>query len=194
MPRASKVGNFILRDSGRLQPLARRLIQSRGQISSSGTKCAWYLGPPAISSRPRRESSSTSSMYTLTCGRRGSDCLVQGELPALRRLVRQPGNQIDIDVRNSRGAQAGDILEHGGLACADAPPRPPPASTNDCTPRLTRFTPQPRKTSIMASGQRAGGAFHRDLGIAATAKFCEMVTNSRSSCAISRIVGVPPPR
>ena len=30
-----------------------------------------------------------------------------------RGLVRQPGNQIDIDVRNSGGAQARNVVEHG---------------------------------------------------------------------------------
>ena len=55
----------------------------------------------------------------------GRDGLRKRFLPAFGRLVRQAGDQIDIDVGNSGGAQAGDVLEHRQRACAGVrPPRP----------------------------------------------------------------------
>src|SRR5438132_6063207 len=34
------------------------------------------------------------------------------KVPALKGLVRQPGNEIDIDIFNSGGTKAGDVVDH----------------------------------------------------------------------------------
>ncbi len=50
------------------------------------------------------------------------DRLGNGKLPTLRRLVRQPGDQINVDVLNAGGAQARDVVEYR-VALMQAPDR-----------------------------------------------------------------------
>ena len=119
---------------------------------------------------------------------------VKGKLPALARLVRQSGDQIDIDVFNSGGAQARNIVEHGGALMQTSDRR------GFADPRMTalpgsRDSPRSAARPRSSPGTACRGAFDRDLSVALRSRnFCEIVTNNRSSWVISSIVGVPPPR
>ena len=51
-----------------------------------------------------------------------SDCLSHGNLPTVDGLMRQARNQVNIDILNSRGPQARNVVKHS-LACVQSADR-----------------------------------------------------------------------
>ena len=94
----------------------------------------------------------------------GSNGFGNGKLPAFGGLVGQSGDQINVDVFNSGGAQPRDILKHGGPLV-----QTPYRGGFDIHERLHPQAHAVHSTALQRldhrRGQRAGRAFDRDFSI-----------------------------
>ena len=96
--------------------------------------------------------------------------LCQRQLPTRRRLMRQPSNQIDIDIRNPRSAQPRNVFEHRTRACANAPPPQPPHPQTTARPG-SRDSPRSAAALDHLVAERSRRAFNRDLRPGGDIKF-----------------------
>ncbi len=110
-----------------------------------------------------------------------------------QRLPGQPRNQIHIQVGDSSRAQPPQIRLNRCPA-VQAPARMRLASTNDCTPRLTRFTPAAAIASSIASANCPGAHSTVISASASSGNSARIAANSFASNSGASRLGVPPPR
>src|SRR5438094_8772972 len=113
-------------------------------------------------------------------GHAGIDHVGERKVPALKVLVRQSGDEIDIDI-SIPAPRRRAISSITVVRVCRRPTDRDSWSMNDCAPRLTRLTPHrgSRSSNAGVSVPGAHSTVMSDPGC--TSKFCEIVTNSRCS-------------
>ncbi len=161
--------------------------------SSEATAGACSRAPPPKTSRPSRDSSSISSMYTLrcsspalvaTCNDRSQLSTVWYGSPAIRSApnFRTPA----VRSRANSAMQLASVCVRP-TACASR-------STKLCTPRLTRFTPKSRAAASSPSPICPGAASIVISAPASTRNSPRIADITALNCAGSNKLGVPPPK
>ena len=102
-----------MQNSGAIQALARNFVHVGGEVIV-GNK----VGMISLSSGDNFVAQAGVSIHFQHVNAgvwdTGGDQLIQRLVPALASLVRQAGNEIDVDIRNSGGTQLGNIVDHRG--------------------------------------------------------------------------------
>ena len=111
------------------------------------------------------------------------------------RLPGQAVDQVDPEVVEPGGAQQLERRRAPRGAVCRRPMRASSASSSDCTPSETRFTPSAAKSAGLRGGQRPGVRLDRDLGARARRRTRRARRRGRrASCPPSSRLGVPPPK
>ncbi len=169
VPGAREVRNLILRDSGCVQALGGALVKRDGE------RLVWDM-VGVVAASPGNQFASQPGvgihLQHVNAGVRHLQRhdLIERPLPALARLVGQPGDQVDADFADPCLAQAADIVEGHG---AGMQPSHGAGFLIDegLHPQRDAIDPCPYQRGQYFLRERSGRNFHRDLGVRRNLKY-----------------------